>query len=441
MLFSPIVALALTPGLVTPVSSLLVGSRRTLDDPLALGRWAMSICLITSGVAAATVVAGGGSVGGGLARISVTAAVVASAVLLDRRGQLVSRLVAIGVGLVGFAIGDALGYGRRPALPLSARSLAASVLLVTSAALVLTASVSLILALKGWPKRIGATAALALCLIAIRSVFVTPVAEAIRLTNVVRLGVPEVTPGDYRLTFEEVSFRTEDGTWLAGWYVPSSNGTAVIVAHGMGSNRAGVLEHGAILADHGFGVLMFDTRGQGRSEGRGMDLGWYGETNLGGAISYLAGRGDVDPSRIAILGLSLGGEEALGAAAADDRVRAVVADGATYRRLGDWTPGHDGRLLDRAAEWVMFTTVDLLSDRSPPIRLRDAVREISPRPVLLIASGAGNEIEAAHDLQRSSQGNVDVWDVPDAGHVQELETHRDAWTATVVNFLRAALAE
>jgi len=65
-----------------------------------------------------------------------------------------------------------------------------------------------------------------------------------------------------------------------------------------------------------------------------MDFGWYGEADVSAGVSYLAGRSDVDEGRIAVVGLSMGGEEAIGAAAAR-RIRAVVAEGATNRAFAD----------------------------------------------------------------------------------------------------------
>ena len=66
-----------------------------------------------------------------------------------------------------------------------------------------------------------------------------------------------------------------------------------------------------------------------------MDFGWYGDRDIGAAVSYLLTRPDVDASRIAAVGLSMGGEEAVGAAGGDPRVRAVVGEGVTNRAYAD----------------------------------------------------------------------------------------------------------
>ena len=66
-----------------------------------------------------------------------------------------------------------------------------------------------------------------------------------------------------------------------------------------------------------------------------MDFGWFGDQDLAGAVSWLCSCPGVDRRRIAAVGLSMGAEQALGAAATDSRIAAVVAEGATGRAAGD----------------------------------------------------------------------------------------------------------
>jgi len=89
---------------------------------------------------------------------------------------------------------------------------------------------------------------------------------------------------------------------LSGWYVPSRNRAAVVLLHGASSTRSNVLDHALVLAGRGYGVLLYDARGHGRSGGRAMELGWYGDRDIAAAVDYLEKRNDVDPPRIAALG-------------------------------------------------------------------------------------------------------------------------------------------
>ena len=129
--------------------------------------------------------------------------------------------------------------------------------------------------------------------------------------------------------YEDVSFTTADGLRLEGWYVPSKNGADVIVYPG----RKGPQTPARILARHGYGVLLFDRRGEGESEGDPNALGWAGTRDLDAAISYLQARPDVDDDRIGGLGLSVGGEVMLQEAAETDDLKAVVSEGAGIRSV------------------------------------------------------------------------------------------------------------
>ncbi len=82
-----------------------------------------------------------------------------------------------------------------------------------------------------------------------------------------------VPANDLGVAYEDVTFTTSDGLELEGWYVPSRNGAAVIAFPG----RNGPQKQTRMLARHGYGVLLFDRRGEGRSEGDPNSWGWGGD--------------------------------------------------------------------------------------------------------------------------------------------------------------------
>jgi fermentation-respiration switch protein FrsA (DUF1100 family) len=176
-----------------------------------------------------------------------------------------------------------------------------------------------------------------------------------------------------------------------------------------------------------------------------MNLGWYGDRDVAGALDWLQQRPDVDPGRIGALGESMGGEEALGALAADGRLRAVVGEGATNRVSGDlsWLSevyGVRGWFQERI-NWVTTTLTDFLTAARRPITLRSAVAA-APRPVLLIAAGqVEDEAKAAEAIRQGSPGTVAVWVVPGAGHTGGLRAEPAEWERRVVSFFDATLIE
>ena len=166
-------------------------------------------------------------------------------------------------------------------------------------------------------------------------VVVSSTALAVMYAVAPRPALGSGTPADEGLRYRDVTFSTSDGVELSAWWLPSRNGAAVVLKHGAGSTRTATLPQAAVLAGHGYGVLMVDARGHGRSEGRGMDIGWYGDLDTTAAVTFLARQDGVVPSRIGVVGLSMGGEEAIGAAGDEPRIRAVVAEGATGRTAAD----------------------------------------------------------------------------------------------------------
>lgn len=248
------------------------------------------------------------------------------------------------------------------------------------------------------------------------------------------------TPAAVGLDYSDVVLPTDDGARLAAWYVPSTNGAAVVLLHGSGSTRATTLDHAAVLARNGYGVLILDARGHGHSTGRAMEFGWSGDGDVRAATDHLARTADVRDGRVAVVGLSMGGEEALGATSANPAIRAVVAEGATARtaRDLDWLSERYGWRggVQEALEAVQTQVTRVLSGTAPPTPLRDALAD-SGTPALLIAAGSRpDEQYAAEDLRQAAGSQVTVWTVPGAAHVGALTTEPVGWESRVVGFLK-----
>jgi pimeloyl-ACP methyl ester carboxylesterase len=252
------------------------------------------------------------------------------------------------------------------------------------------------------------------------------------------------TPASVGLTAREVRLPTTGGDTLAGWYVPSRNGAAVALLHGSGSTRSSTLDHAVVLARHGYGVLLLDARGHGDSTGRAMDFGWHGDSDVRAATAYLSSpEVGVEPGRVGAVGLSMGGEEALGALAADPRLAVVVAEGATGRVAADltWLSDRHG-WRGQVQEWLEVVHTGLaaaLSGLEPPRTLRQGVSG-SAAPALLVTAGERpDEGYAAASLRGAAPDRVEVWKVPGSGHTGGLSTDPAEWERRVVGFLDRAL--
>ena len=394
--------------------------------------------MAAEGVAFAVLAGLDGSAVWRVGRVLVVIAVTALAVWFTRRaGRTGQGATALVLGIAGTAAGAGAASAHLTKAGLDAAALAAAIVLVTGLVLLGWGAAALVRAIPGWWRLLAVPAA-----IAILWFVLWPLTEAVNATNRPPGPLGSATPAQYGLTYQDVAFRTADGVRLSAWYIPPRNGAAVVLLPGAGSTRTAVLGQAAVLATHGYGALLVDTRGHGRSGGHAMDFGWWGDRDITAAVSFLDRQPGVQAGKIAVLGESMGGEQALAAAGADPRIRAVVAEGALGQQLADhgWLPhGLDGALT-RGKEWVQYTAAGLISGAPRPMSIPAAVRAAAPRPVLIIAGAAvADEPIAARWFQAASPATVQVWVVPHAGHTQGLATAPGAWQAHVISFLDAAL--
>jgi dienelactone hydrolase len=391
-----------------------------------------------AGVALAVLTGHDGSPRWQIVRVLAVAALTAAAVAMESRlGDRACGRLAAALGVIALAV----GAGFVPYLVKDGPSIVAAAGVVDLVAGIGLAVAGTVVGTRGQraSRQIGAGVGT----VAAAVIVIFVVAPAVAATNVPHpdLGA---TPASRGLDYETLTLTTDDGVRLAGWYLPSTNRAAVVLLHGAGSTRSDVVDEAAVLARHGFGVLLLDARGHGHSGGRAMDFGWHGDSDIAAATGYLANRPDVDPQRLGVVGMSMGGEEALGATATNNLIRAVVAEGATARSAADeaWLSDEYGlrgllqEQLEHAQDWV----TDSLTSASVPTSNRAAVEASGDIRYLLITAGdVPDEGHAAAHVAAGAPDRVQTWTVRGAGHTEGLETQPDEWEGRVIAFLTDAL--
>jgi dipeptidyl aminopeptidase/acylaminoacyl peptidase len=232
------------------------------------------------------------------------------------------------------------------------------------------------------------------------------------------------------------SFTTSDGLTLRGWFIPSKNGAAIILGHGHGVNRTQLIPEARILAAGGFGVLLFDWRAHGESDGALVSFGFHEQKDLTAAVDFLAARPDI--ARIGALGFSRGGTVLLEVAAKDRRIAAVLVEAtATSLREGLCRNFGAGPFGCAPTRWLFaFEGIDV-----DAVRAVDRICAIAPRPVLIIhgAADRSTPVEMGRRLAEAACAPKDFWEIPGARHGDFAAHAPDAYPARLVGFFTAAL--
>lgn len=182
--------------------------------------------------------------------------------------------------------------------------------------------------------------------------------------------------------YENVFFTTSDNLQLKGWFVAPQAKQIVIFVHGGFGNRAQFLPEAAELTKRGIGVLLYDSRVSGESEGGLMTHGVREQKDLTAAIDFVRSRYSDSSYRIGVQGFSIGATTAAMVTAKDSRVQALLLN-ACWTSLEDEIRYKNQQYGPLQAWFALlgFRVFGIDVDEAKPIEWMD---KISPRPLLMI---------------------------------------------------------
>jgi dipeptidyl aminopeptidase/acylaminoacyl peptidase len=201
-----------------------------------------------------------------------------------------------------------------------------------------------------------------------------------------------------------------------------------------------MLREGAILARHGYGLLMTELRSCSHPEGQST-LGYGEAIDLAEAVAWV----DRQPGviHIGVLGYSLGGVAAILGSAQIDRVEAVVAEGGFYDLAADITDAGNripiwNRALRHAILFFFRRDTGIDARQVSPISV---IGDISPRPLLLIYGELETGPARPHEQLVRAGRPKDLWIVPECWHGGYLDVAPKEWEERVVAFFHEAIAQ
>jgi len=268
------------------------------------------------------------------------------------------------------------------------------------------------------------------------------------LSNAYRTVIRTTAPAPFIVTVpdnlgfqvEEVTFLTHDGFTISGWFVPPENGATVLLLHGYGGTRKHMIFHAKALVEGGFGILMYDERASGQSEGDYRSYGWMDPPDVDSALNYLNSRSEVDPKNIGIGGCSIGGQISLQAASRNSQIQAVWADGPSGIVASDYGPPTNWAT---AISWLSNRLLDhmLLQflDIEKPEPMTTIIASIGPRPIMLVAGGKersyfGAESHHVTRFYHAAGENTQLWVIPEATHCDGPRQRPEEYKQRLIGF-------
>ena len=204
--------------------------------------------------------------------------------------------------------------------------------------------------------------------------------------------------------FEEVTLTTADDLELAAWYTPPQNGAVILLAHGYNDNRPESLY--AMFVKRGYGVLAWDARAHGDSEGDLSTFGYSERMDVESALDFVLAQDGVE--HVGVWGGSMGGATVILAAAEHPEIEAVVADSA-YPSLEDVL--RYNMPFPLLQPFLFFFGEYHSGVDMDDIRPVDVIGQISPRPVFIIDgwSDAAVAMNSPYRLFDAAQEPKQIW--------------------------------
>jgi pimeloyl-ACP methyl ester carboxylesterase len=235
----------------------------------------------------------------------------------------------------------------------------------------------------------------------------------------------------------DVSITTPDHATLRAWLIHPhrSNGDAVLLLHGLGDNRLGMLGYAQLLLAHGFTLLLPDARAHGQSDGPLATYGLLERDDIHQWSDFLETQiqsAPAHPHCIFALGESMGAAQLLQSLDTHPSFCAVAAESPfanfreiAYDRMGQ--PFHLGPWVGRT---ILRPLVEIAFLRAR-FKYQLDMQNISPEnsaaattiPILLIHGEVDSNIPLRHSLRIHAHApNTQLWQVPIADHCGALST-------------------
>jgi fermentation-respiration switch protein FrsA (DUF1100 family) len=221
------------------------------------------------------------------------------------------------------------------------------------------------------------------------------------------------------LPIEEVTFASASGSTIHGWLAQGrANAGAIVLLHGVRSNRRQLVPRARFLWRAGHSVLLIDLQAHGASPGRHITFGYLESRDARAAIRYLHSR--LPAERLGAIGISLGGAAIL-VGPQPVGLDAVVLE-SVYPTLPEAVEDRIrlrlGPLAAPLTQILLWQVRPRLGFSPSALRPIDGIGRLGA-PLLLAAGAADRQTTLAESMRlfAAARAPKELWIVPGAAHV------------------------
>lgn len=243
----------------------------------------------------------------------------------------------------------------------------------------------------------------------------------------------KTTPENFDLEYEKISFKTNDGLTLRGWFIPSNHSNAtIIVGHGFPFDKGNVLPVTKFL-NKNYNLLYYDFRSFGESDGKITTIAHKEQEDLLQAIEYL--KEVKGAEKIGVLGFSLSAANALLTNSKD--VSAIVSDSSfssvedLLKKVYWFCPGFTKYPFMWMTSFYakIFLGIDF-SEISPMEKIKSVTT-----PILFIHGDKDSQISVENSKQLHEKApNSELWIIEGADHGMSYAVNPKKYEEKIMEF-------
>lgn len=249
--------------------------------------------------------------------------------------------------------------------------------------------------------------------------------------------------------WRNVSIQSRLGYILKGTYLPAStpSNKTVVFVHGVTGSRLMGLWYAPLYLDHGYNVLIYDSRASGESGGDSVSWGYYEKQDLDQWLDWLE---DLYPNgTFGVHGVSMGAATALMHAELNEsskRVKFYVADSA-YTDLEQLLIQEIDAAVQLHDPWwinLLLKYSSVIAHWKAGFRYEDvspihAVANVTT-PILYLHGAADPLVSAnmCNKLYQATRGYHEKYIFPGDKHAMAIFNHRREYQRLVLDFIQTA---